>query len=110
MRQDPKATVSPMGDDVADHRALKARQNPTYRAAMEKFRIAGEVARRLIAYRIEHDLTQQALAERLGTAHSVISRLERGDHPANLETLIRVGSVLGFTVDLVDREPELIPA
>src|SRR6266550_4384118 len=104
MQEESQVMVSPLGDDVVSHRARKAQQNPAYRAAMEKFRIAKEVARRLIAYRIEHNLTQQALAEHLGTAHSVISRLERGNHPANLETLIRVGSVLGFNVDLVDRK------
>jgi DNA-binding XRE family transcriptional regulator len=99
-------TISPLGDDVAGHRAFKIETDPTYRAAVEKFRIAHEIAERLIAYRIEHQLTQQQLAKRLGTAHSVISRLERGDRPANLDTLTRIGSALGFEIALVDCEPK----
>ena len=52
-------------------------------------------------------LTQQQLAERVGTSHSVISRIESGQYPTSVTTLRRLADafethlVLGF-----DDQPE----
>jgi transcriptional regulator with XRE-family HTH domain len=45
----------------------------------------------MILRRGELGLTQKDLAERIGTSHSAISRLESGQHRASIATLERVG-------------------
>ncbi len=93
---------SPIGEEVSSHRNKKA-SNPTFRATAEKYRFSNEIANRLIAYRIAHSLTQHDLADRLKTAHSKISLLERGDQPLSLDMAIRIGQEVGFAVEIVDR-------
>ena len=53
------------------------------------------VARLVIKYRLEHDLTQQQLAGRIGTSHSAISRLESGQATISLKTMKRIAEALG---------------
>ncbi len=48
--------------------------------------------------RIWHRLTQEELAERMATSASAISRLERGRHRPNIETLEKVGEALGIAL------------
>jgi transcriptional regulator with XRE-family HTH domain len=59
--------------------------------------------------RTEAGLSQRALAERMGTTQSVISRLEEGGGAKNrLDTLARVATALGR--HLVVSFPEKVPA
>ncbi|HXH58793.1 helix-turn-helix transcriptional regulator [Iamia sp.] len=59
--------------------------------------------------RTEAGLSQRALAERMGTTQSVISRLEEGGGARNrLDTLARVAAALGR--HLVVSFPEEVPA
>ena len=44
--------------------------------------------------RLELGLTQQELAERMGTSHSAISRIESGRHRTSLATLQRLAEAL----------------
>jgi len=60
-----KAPVSPIAEDVSEHRSRKARENPKYAAAVEQFRLAEQLARLIISYRVEHDLTQKQVAQML---------------------------------------------
>lgn len=53
------------------------------------------LARMVIARRIRYDLTQDQLADRMGTSVSAISRLESGQHRPNLETLEKLGQAFG---------------
>jgi len=41
-------------------------------------------------------LSQQELAERMGTSHSAISRIESGQHKTSVETLRRLADALGL--------------
>jgi transcriptional regulator with XRE-family HTH domain len=45
--------------------------------------------------RAELGLTQEQLAERMGTSHSAISRVESGQHRASVATLERLAEALG---------------
>jgi len=47
---------------------------------------------------MDKGLTQQELAESVGTSHSQISRIESGRHRTNLNTLVRIASALGIKV------------
>ncbi len=85
----PTATdeaVSPIG---TDHQAARRRRmsNPEYARAAEALAPLEALARVFIRYRIENNLTQEQLAEAMGTSASAISRLESGQHQPNLDTL-----------------------
>ncbi len=89
-----EAGVSPIGTTAEAASRRRAMRSEAYRAqltAREGFR---EVAWLLIKYRMDHGLTQKELAERVGTSHSQISRIESGRHRTNLETLLRIAHAL----------------
>ena len=56
------------------------------------------LAEALRAYRARADLSQEALARRLGSHQSVVARLERGARTPSLGTLARAARALGLTV------------
>ncbi len=60
----------------------------------------------VIARRIRYGLTQGQLAERMGTSVSAISRLEKGAHRPNVETLERLGTAFGERLVLGFEDPE----
>ncbi|MHB8177177.1 MAG: helix-turn-helix transcriptional regulator [Vulcanimicrobiaceae bacterium] len=81
--------IGPAGDLVSDRFYHKSK-DPEYAAIAEMYRVAEDVARLLICYRMEHDLKQKQLAEQLGMTESMVSRLESGQHTPNLKTLCRL--------------------
>ncbi len=48
----------------------------------------------MLTRRAELGLTQEQLAERMGTSHSAISRIERGQHRSSVATLERLAQAL----------------
>lgn len=80
-------------DEVHQER-LKA--DPVVRAEWARTAFARAVANRVLGYRLEHGLTQSALALRLGMRQSAISRLELGEHSPSIDTLLRLSGVLGM--------------
>jgi len=62
------------------------------------------VGARLRAARQQAELTQEAVARRLGTTQSAIARLEAGRHRMSLEALSRTAEALGCEVSLVIAE------
>ncbi|MBI3251840.1 MAG: helix-turn-helix transcriptional regulator [Candidatus Omnitrophica bacterium] len=56
-----------------------------------------EIVKRIIEYRIKHDLNQRRLAEKVGVTQQHISKIESGDF-ANVMTLEKVLLAIGFTV------------
>ena len=104
--------ISPIGTpaDVADQRW--AAESPTYRAQRQARAAYREIAWLLIKYRMDHSLTQQELADRIGTSYSQISRIESGRHATSLDTLLRIAHaldlklVLGFERQTAGHEPE----
>ena len=48
----------------------------------------------MIVRRGELGLSQRELAERMGTSHSAISRIESGQHQTSVETLKRLATAL----------------
>jgi transcriptional regulator with XRE-family HTH domain len=53
-----------------------------------------QLARIVIRRRMELGLTQEQLAERMGTSHSAISRIESGQHSTSVQTLQRLADAL----------------
>src|SRR5690349_14955464 len=89
--------TSPKADDVSligsAHRAgsrRRARRSAAYREELRRIAPYEGIARIVIARRQKLGLTQLELAERVGTNHSVISRIESGQHPTSVTTLRRL--------------------
>jgi len=96
------ANVSPVG---SAHRAAsrrRAQRSAIYREELRRIAPYGGIARLVIARRQALGLIQQQLAERVGTSHSVISRVESGQYPTSVTTLRRLADafdthlVVGF--------------
>jgi DNA-binding XRE family transcriptional regulator len=77
-------------------------RNPEFRAEWDRTEFAHAVALRVIAYRVEHKLSQTRLGERLGMKQPAVARLEAGEHEPSLTTLARLARVLGieFHIDI----------
>jgi DNA-binding XRE family transcriptional regulator len=104
-----KLSDLPTHDEVlAEH--LDA--DPEYRREWERTALARAVAAKVIAYRAEHNLSQTALAGRLGMTQPAVARLESGEHNPTFPMLLRISDALGIelAIDISPRgrEPQLI--
>lgn len=86
---------SPIGTTVEDHIERKRSRSPRYQDAQDRLRPFEQLARVVIMRRARLGLSQQDLAERMGTTASVISRIESGQHRTSTETLRRIADALG---------------
>lgn len=90
--------------DLESHDKVLQKQlrDPAFRREWERTALARAIARRLIEYRAENDLTQTGLARQLGMKQPAIARLEAGDHNPSLETLRRLSQGLDveFHIDV----------
>ena len=84
--------MGPLGDDVA----LTGASDPDPRFRAERQRLAQfeDVARFVVLRRGELGLSQRELADRMGTSHSAISRIESGQHSTSVRTLGRLAEAL----------------
>ena len=101
--------VSPIGRTAAEDSRRRALRNKEYRAELERLQPFEEVARQVIRLRMDHQLSQEALARRVGTTKSAISRLESGQHAPNLGTLQRIAAAFGGHVVISFDVPEAVP-
>ena len=111
-------TISPVGTHVSDASDRCAGESEEYRAARDEYRAIRElrkknwVAAHVRERRYELELTQQEVAERAGTSHSYVSKLEHGDHMPTIPVLQRILRVLdeelliGIERQVPDEEPE----
>jgi ribosome-binding protein aMBF1 (putative translation factor) len=97
-----KQPVSPVGSTHRAGISRRAENSAAYHEELQRLVPYEGLARIVIARRQALDLTQQELAERVGTSHSVISRIESGRHPTSVTTLRRLAAafethlVVGF--------------
>ena len=89
----PAENLSPIGSTHASVMRGRAR-NPEYRAELERLAPYEALARIVIRRRGQLGLSQAELAERVGTSHSAISRIESGRHPTTVQTLRRLAAAL----------------
>jgi ribosome-binding protein aMBF1 (putative translation factor) len=85
---------SPVGSTAEDTSSRRAVHSPEYRAQQAGREGVREIAWLLIKYRMDKGLSQEQLAELVGTSHSQISRIESGRHRTNLDTLSRIAHAL----------------
>lgn len=90
-----------------DHEAFlaKARARKGFAEAYDALALEYQVAGQMLKARARAGLTQDAVAERMGTTKSAVSRLEGvGKHAPSLTTLKRYASAVGC-----DLEVRLVP-
>jgi ribosome-binding protein aMBF1 (putative translation factor) len=87
--------VTPTGTSSGATRRRRAGRSAKYRAEHDRVAPFEVLARMIITRRIRYGLTQEQLAERMGTSVPAISRLESGQHRPNIETLEKVGHAFG---------------
>lgn len=77
-------------------------QDPEFAAAYAEADAEYSVIEQMLRARAAAGLTQEALAERLGTTQSAIARLESGTarHSPSLATLQRYAKALGYRVEV----------
>ena len=81
-----------------DHAAFmaRARARKGFARAFDTLELEYQVANQMLKARARAGLTQDAVAERMGTTKSAISRLESaGKHAPSLATLRRYASAVG---------------
>jgi|WetSurSiteA1Bulk_404760.scaffolds.fasta_scaffold479401_1 transcriptional regulator with XRE-family HTH domain len=61
------------------------------------------VAKNIKARRVELGITQEALADSIGTSQSYVSQLEKGRESPNLEMLAKLADALGTQPDILVR-------
>ncbi|MGI8439307.1 MAG: helix-turn-helix domain-containing protein [Thermoleophilaceae bacterium] len=114
----PHPSTSPAGTRAVDAAARRVGCEGEYRAArdeyaaIEQLRKINWIAAHVRERRYELELTQRQVAERAGTSHSFISKLESGTHIPTIPVLTRIFAVLderlliGIERDTPDGEPE----
>lgn len=100
----PPPQTSPLGEDARSAAARRRAASPVYAALEKKHEVALAIADLVILHRSRTGLTQETLAERMGTSVSAISRLESGFHVPSIETLRKLAEALGgrVKIDIVD--------
>lgn len=109
----PEEWISPIGRSVEEWIAELEGENPEFKRENERNRPRRELANVLLIRRTELDLSQQELADRMGTSVAVISRLERGQLNFSPSTLKRLAEALDtrlvYTFEPTDRAaPEYV--
>jgi ribosome-binding protein aMBF1 (putative translation factor) len=105
---------SPIGTSVEEHLEERRARSPKFRETEARLRPFEEIARVVVMRRAQLGLTQQELAERMGTTKSVISRIESGQHRSGTDTLRRLAqaldghAVIGFDFDSEASSPDLV--
>jgi transcriptional regulator with XRE-family HTH domain len=89
-------------------------RDPALRRQWDRTTVARAVALQVLAYRAEHDLSQRALAQKLGMPQPQLARLELGEHNPTIDTLARLAQTLDieFAIDVHPRQraPKLLSA
>lgn len=99
------AKLNPVAHDHNEFLA-KARKRKGFTEAYEALELEYQVASQMLEARARAGLTQDAVAERMGTTKSAISRLESaGKHAPSLETLKRYAAAVGCELQV-----RLVPA
>ena len=85
-------------------------QDPEFAEAWKELEPEFQIARELLRLRIQEGLTQQQLAERIGTGQANVSRLEAGVASPTLALLKRIASALGgrLRIQIVRSETEAV--
>src|SRR3990170_6313680 len=86
--------AGPIGQSAQEARRRRARSSE-YQAEAARLAPYEALARLVIKHRLERNLTQKELADRVGTSHSAISPIASGRHPTRPRTVKRLAGAHG---------------
>lgn len=92
--------AGPIGTSATDAAERRRTQSVEYRREEAKYAVAREVAGQVILYRGRRNLSQQALADLIGTSGAQISRIESGTHLPSTNTLQRLAEALDLNLSI----------
>jgi DNA-binding XRE family transcriptional regulator len=72
-------------------------KDPYFRELYELDQVKTDVAKKIIEYRVKHDLSQTELAKKIKVSQQQISHIEEGDF-SNLLTIQKVLVAIGFKI------------
>lgn len=61
---------------------------------IEEYKIA--LAKRIKALRLEKNMTQEELAEKMGTNHTHVVRMEKGNQDLRISSLLKISQAFGI--------------
>ena len=86
-----------------DHKAFlrKARKRRGFQAAYDALAVEYAIANQMLAARSRAGLTQEAVATRMGTSKSTVSRLESaGKHAPSLSSIKKYAEAVGCKIEI----------
>jgi len=86
-----------------DHKAFlrKAKKRRGFHAAYDALAVEYAIANQMLAARSRAGLTQEAVATRMGTSKSTVSRLESaGKHAPSLSSIKRYAEAVGCKIEI----------
>ena len=88
--------------ELTNHKELKEKlfESEDVKEEYDKLNVIYEIKKQIIRYRIENDLTQKELADKIGTRQSAISRLENDDYNPSVEFLDKVAKALDKKLEI----------
>jgi DNA-binding XRE family transcriptional regulator len=102
-------------DHLTTHDELLAAEraaDPQFADEWERLAVARMLAVQLIRYRAVHELSQRALAARLGVSQPRIVELESGEKNPTFDTMVKIAAETGleFAIDIAPagRTPHLV--
>lgn len=103
-----RGTMTDLGHSrMGDQLVADDRQDLELTAELARTAVASQLAILVTRYRVEHGLTQTALARQLGMRQPAVARLEAGDHEPSVTTLARLANKLGINLRL-DLSPDSV--
>jgi DNA-binding XRE family transcriptional regulator len=84
---------------VDDYLKEKMKRDPDFKARYELLKEKTDVVKRIIEYRIRHNLSQEQLAKEIGVTQQYISKIEEGEF-SNLDTIENILEHIGYRLKL----------
>jgi transcriptional regulator with XRE-family HTH domain len=75
-------------------------KEPAYKAAYESLKAEFQLAEQLIEVRIKSGLSQEELAQKMGTSQSTIARLESGTSMPSMRTLTKFAKATNCEIQI----------
>ncbi len=88
-----------VGIEPVDNFLKEQLKNPEFRKLWEVSQQKLKIVKPIIRYRIDHNLTQDQLAKKIGITQQHISKIELGEF-SNIKTLEKVLAYIGFQVKI----------
>ncbi len=63
-----------------------------------------EIGQRIQKYRLQNNLTQEQLSEKVGISQKHLSRIEKGYHNPRFDMIIHISDALNITTDALAKE------